>query len=168
MAMEPRSLTIPRAPRPMGSHYHGGGERGYSENPRVHSPHPEDPLSPVTHYGQSLMRPARSQRVSVIHLSHTLLNSLRTATTVSAIRVTKASQSVQVARRSRRQYGIWESASGPTHARVHEDHLPLFTQVNNRSTQRSYLLCTPSLLFVEFVRICLSLGPLEVFSGHRR
>lgn len=115
----------------MGSHYHSSGERGHSENPRIRFPHPEDPLSAVTHYGRTLMRPARLQRVSIIHLTHTPLDYLRTVATVSAIRVTKAIQSVEAARRSRRRYGIWESASDPTHARVHEDHLAVFIQVND-------------------------------------
>lgn len=113
------------------------------------------------------MRPARLLRVSLILLTHPLLDSLQTATShtpVSLIWVTKAIQNVEVASRSRRQYGIWGSASGPTHARIHDDHLAMFLQVNERSTRRSHLLCTPSLLRVEFLRICArSLEPLEAF-----
>jgi hypothetical protein len=146
MTMKPRSLIISTAPRPMDSHTHSGGEQGHSsaqDDPRVRSLHPENPLSLIPHYGQTLMRPTRSLRVSVIHLTHTLLDSLWIATThILMIRTqgTKAFQKTEVPRRSRRRCGIWETASGLTDAWVHEDYLTSFIQVSGSNRRSRFVL----------------------------
>lgn len=152
----------------MDSHFHSGGEQGHSsaqDNPRVWSLHPEDPLS-VTHYGWTLMRPARLQSVSVIHFTHTLLGSLRTTTAhipVTRTQVTKAFQNLEVASRFRRRCGIWETVSGTMHARVHEDDLASFIQVNDQSTRGPRLSCTPVLFaLLGSMRICIWPVPLSL------
>ena len=166
MAMEPRPLIIPTAPSPMNSHFHTGGEQGHSNaqnNPRVWSLHPEHPLS-VTHYGWTLMHPARLQSVSVIHFTPTLLGCLRPATAhipATRTQVTKAFQNLEVASRSQRRCGIWETVSGTMHARVHEDDLESFIQVNDQSNRGRRLSCTPVLLALSgCVRICIWPVPL--------